>query len=282
LPEGDTVYKVARVLRRELEGECLVGCSIRGVPRSERLIGARVVEIETLGKHTVFHFSSEVQLRVHLGMKGSWHRYSSTESWKRSKSAATVILEKQDTVLVCFGAQDVEVFPTPQRRWIRVLNELGPDLLAQKAPEWDAVSQRVYRLHEPTALLGEVLLDQRVACGIGNVYKSELCFLGPIERDPFTPSDRGYSPWTPISQVPKDVLVGLFQRARELLLANLGGWPRTTRVDRRSQELLRDGNLFVYGRAGERCFRCQSRVKRGIQGLRNRVTDWCPKCQKPE
>ena len=101
-----------------------------------------------------------------------------------------------------------------------------------------------------------MLLDQRVAAGIGNVYKSELAFMDRLEGDAFRPGERGYCPWTPLGEVPQEELVGMFKRARLLLQANLGGWWRTTTVDRRKVPASRKGNLFVYGRAEEACFRC--------------------------
>ncbi|HIB63882.1 MAG TPA: hypothetical protein EYO33_01870 [Phycisphaerales bacterium] len=71
----------------------------------------------------------------------------------------------------------------------------------------------------------------------------------------------------------------MFRRARILLQANLGGWWRTTTVDRRKVPAPRKGNLFVYGRADEACRRCGETVAVDFQGLQNRVTYWCPACQ---
>ncbi len=279
MPEGDTIAKVANVLRRDLDGECLTRCTIRGVYGSERLAGARVIEVETLGKHLVVHFDRDVQLRVHLGMRGSWHRYPHGVKWKRSPSTAAVVLETESIVLVCFNALDIEVIPTPQRQWHRQLGNLGPDLLADKEPDWDEVLRRCARLHPADDPLGEILLDQRVAAGIGNVYKSELCFMGPLEVDAFSFSQRCYNPWVAWANVPLKDVRGMFQRSRILLQANLGGWFRTTRIDRRKHDALPDGDLYVYGRAGELCFRCGEKIERGFQGLQNRVTYWCPGCQ---
>lgn len=279
MPEGDTVAKVANVLRKELDGELLTRCVIRGVYGSERLAGARVIEVETLGKHLLIHLDRDVQLRVHLGMHGSWHRYPHGVRWKRPQSTAAVVLETQSIVLVCFNALDIEVIPTPQRHWHRQLGNLGPDLLSSEEPDWSDILKRCARLHPAEDPLGELLLDQRVAAGIGNVYKSELCFMGPLKHDAFTFSDNAYSPWTAWANLQPGELQAVFQRARVLLQANLGGWFRTTRVDRRQHEALPDGDLYVYGRVGEPCFRCGEKIERGFQGLQNRVTYWCPNCQ---
>lgn len=279
MPEGDTIHKIAAVVRRELDGEILSRCLIRGVYGSERLKGAQVIEVEALGKHLLVHFDRDVQLRVHLGMHGTWHRYPAGAKWKRSPKTAAVVLETESTSVVCFNPMEVEVIPTPQRHWHRQLENLGPDLLAPEEPDWTSVYARCHSLHPREDLLGEVLLDQRVTAGIGNVYKSELAFMGPLQGDPFAFSDRAYWPWAPWGSVPREDLIGMLQRARHLLQANLGGWYRTTRADRRVAEAPAGGNLYVYGRVGEDCYRCGAEIARAHQGLQNRVTYWCPACQ---
>ncbi len=280
MPEGDTVHKVANVLRKDLDGEVLSRCLVRGVYGSERLAGSRVMEVEVHGKHLLVHFDRDIQLRVHLGMHGSWHRYPPGAPWKRSKATAAVVLETKQTVLVCFKALDVEIITSPQRRWHRQLGQLGPDLLAQEEPNWSDVLARASQYHTGSDFLGEVLLDQRVASGIGNVYKSELAFMGPLDGSAFEfVPERSFSPWAPLSEVKVEALEGLFRRARILLQANLGGWFRTTRVDRRVCPKPAGGDLYVYGRVGEKCFRCDASIARGHQGLQNRVTYWCPECQ---
>ena len=267
------------MIRNDLDGRVITSCLIRGVYGSERLAGSRVLQVEALGKHMILHFDRDVLLRVHLGMKGSWHRYKPGAKWKRARSTAAVVLETQERVLVCFNALDVEVIPQPQRRWHRQLTNLGPDLLGEEEPNWDEIVSRAHRHHDGEAFLGEVLLDQRIAAGIGNVYKSELAFMGALEKDAFKPGERGYHPWLPLGQVPPEVLAGMYRRARILLQANLGGWFRTTRVDRRVSPAPRDGILYVYGRSEQSCLRCEGEIQFGFQGLQNRVTYWCEDCQ---
>ena len=70
----------------------------------------------------------------------------------------------------------------------------------------------------------------------------------------------------------------MYRRARVLLQANLGGWFRTTRTDRRKTAEPKE-LLYVYGRASETCQRCQGEIQMGFQGLQNRVTYWCGGCQ---
>lgn len=280
MPEGDTVHKLAVVLARELEGRALVRVVVRGVYGSERLARSKIERVQALGKHTLFYFERDVVLRVHLGMKGTWHRYLPGAPWKRSSGSAVVVLETEQTVCVCFQAMDIEMLPRPQLRRHKVLSSLGPDLLSDEEPDWDEVAHRVGRFHTDADTLGEVLLDQRIVAGIGNVYKSELAFMGPLEDDAFKFNADGYDPWRTLSRLKKDTVVGFFRRARTLLQANLGGWHRTTTVDRRTEPEPALGALHVYGRAGKKCPRCGAKIAVAHQGLQHRVTYWCAGCQR--
>ena len=104
-----------------------------------------------------------------------------------------------------------------------------------------------------------MLLDQRVAAGIGNVYKSEVCWLHRV------------NPFTPLAVVGPDRLRALLATAHRLLVANLGHSNRVT---------YRDG-LAVYGRRGQPCPRCGTPVRMNRQGPMARSTYWCPACQPP-
>ena len=280
MPEGDTVHKLAAVVRQEVEGHSLTDCYLRGIHESEKLVGSRVDSVEVIGKHMLLHLDVSLFIRVHLGMHGSWHRYKPGQAWKRPKSSAAVILKTESVVLVCFNAMDLEVVRSGQRGWHTRLNSLGPDLLSENEHEWQKVLERFRNLRSPTDTLGESLLDQKVVCGIGNVYKSELAFLGPLEKDPFIPAQLGISPWRPLSEITDEEMIGIYRRARLLMQANLGGWMRTTTVDRRVCAGPRQGNLHIYGLVGNPCRRCRGRIRKGQQGLQNRVTYWCPDCQR--
>lgn len=266
---------MATLLRPLLEGQLLCRVHLRDVARSQELSGQHLLQVETYGKHTIFHLEDQHLLRVHLGMHGSWHRYSVGEAWRRPKSQALVVFETKAAVVVCFEAMEVELFPTSHRRWHRQLCALGPDLLSEPEPDWSLILQRARSYSG--AHLGELLIDQRVAAGLGNVYKSELAFMGPLRKCEFTPSERSLSPWLAQEESDDTTLVGLFQRGRRLLKANLGGWPRTTRAPADQVGRLR---LYVYGRTQAPCWRCRTPLKCSPQGLQNRLTYWCPTCQR--
>ena len=112
---------------------------------------------------------------------------------------------------------------------------------------------------DPDRGLAEVLLDQRVMAGVGNVYCNTLCFV------------TGHLPTAPVSAV-NDPL-RMVQRARDMLWLNRSRWNRTTTGDTRGGR-----ELWVYGRDGKPCRRCGTAIKRDGSG--DRVRYWCPNCQQ--
>lgn len=283
MPEGDTVKKLALSLEKALLLQPLSECYVRGIAASSRWKGQHIKSIETLGKHTLFRFDHEVTLRVHLKMHGMWRDYSPSGAASLPKDKVAVILGVQDRRLVCTDTIDVEVFPSSRRRFHPGLSRLGPDLLGDAPLDFDRIVERARRLSRHESTLSELLMDQRIAAGIGNVYKSELCWLGPWDtpEDPssaFSPGSQGQHPLCPSHLVTDREMKSYFLRAAELLAANLGPWWRCTRIDRRihpkpAQE------LYVYGRGGQDCERCGQTIVRTLTGDQARVTYHCPGCQ---
>jgi endonuclease-8 len=265
MPEGDTIFRTATVLRAVLIGRTITAAraqarpGIRRVPDLDRLVGACVTGVEPRGKHLLIGFDTGFTLRTHLRMTGSWHRYRPDEPWKLPKRQASVVLETADSIAVCFNAPTVELLSDAELARQPTLAALGPDLLA---PDFEA-DVAVKRFHDRgTAELGEALLDQRVVAGIGNVYKSEVCF---IER---------LSPWRPVGELDDPTLRRVLATARRLLRANIGGGARVTTGGARGA-----GPLWVYGRAGRPCRRCGRLIEARRQGELFRTTYWCPGCQ---
>lgn len=265
MPEGDTIFRTASVLRR-----ALVGGEVRAamaqprpglarVPRLEALVGRTVETVEARGKHLLIGFSGGLWLRTHMRMKGSWHRYARGEAWRLPRSRASCVLETESAVAVCFDAPVVELLTDADLMVHGALLALGPDLLSASFDAGEAVR----RLRERAAMpMGEALLDQKALAGIGNVIKSETCF---VERA---------DPWAAVSEFSDGELDALVDRARRLLAANTGGGRRvTTGVGAPG------ASLWVYGRADRPCRRCGTRIRGARQGEQARMTYWCPHCQ---
>jgi endonuclease-8 len=261
VPEGDTIFRAAAVLRDALVGKELAELQVRRDPRGRRgpEPGATITAVDAVGKHLLVHFDDGHVLHTHMQLTGVWQVYpTATTRWRRPAHTARVVLRVADgTTAVCFAAPIVELRREREGRTTRatrMLEQLGPDLCA---PEFDidAVLERVASVPSDTEL-GAVLLDQRVAAGIGNVYKSEVCWAERV------------SPFTPIGSLDADTRRRIYDTAHRQLTSNLGTGPRRTHA----------GGLAVYGKARRPCPRCRATiVSRRDESAR--TTYWCPGCQ---
>ena len=261
MPEGDTLRKVARLLAVELEGRVLAAGWLQRRPGVE-LAGSRVTNVHALGKHLDIEFDTGVVLRSHLGMTGSWHRYAAGAAWQRPRRQASIVLDTGETQFVCFNAVQAELLRMEGLRDRQQRHRLGPDLSAADTDPGQVARRARERLAMDTPLL-DVLLDQAVGCGIGNVYKSELMFLFRVP------------PATRLGQIGDPRLAALYARAQDLLRLNAASGPRRTR-------LAEDGRagLWVYRRRGRLCLRCGACIQSRSMGRHSRITYWCPECQK--
>jgi endonuclease-8 len=266
VPEGDTVHKIVGALRPLLVGEALEALWLRDRGEARELAGARVEEIAALGKHFLFAVGPRAVLHVHLGLSGTWHRYRHGETWRRPPASAAARLDTKAWRFVCFHAKWADLLERGRLAGHPALGRLGPDLLAH-AVDFGEVLARTRRSEAASA--GDLLIDQTVACGLGNVMKSEILFL------------EGVHPDTPPAALSEARIEALYRVGRELLLRNLGGWPRTTtRVVRPGEPWPRDlPRLYVYDRAGRPCLRCGARIEVYRQGDFASATYLCPVCQ---
>jgi endonuclease-8 len=262
VPEGDTIFRAATQLRAALVGKELVALEIRRDPRGRRAPepGTTITAVDATGKHLLIHFSDGQVLHTHMQMTGAWHVYTPGQRWRRPGHTARVVLRVIDgTSAVCFAAPIVELRrdgdlrerPTPASR---MLDRLGPDLCVPDV-DLDAVTKRLDAL-DPATELAAALLDQRVAAGIGNVYKSEVCWAERL------------SPFTPIGALDAPARLRIYTTAQQQLTSNLTTSRRTT---------YRNG-LAVYRRARLPCPRCGTTIKTRRDAT-NRSTYWCPTCQ---
>ena len=264
MPEGDTLFRTAAGLRPHLVSRRVMAARGRVPgPRLEAIVGAQVAAVDSQGKNLLIRFSNGLELRTHLGMRGAWHRYPPGRPWRRPPGRASVVLEVDGSVAVCFDASVAELLEIRAEGLHPPLAGLGPDLLAEDFDPAEAVR----RLRDPARAglsIAEALLDQRALAGVGNVIKSEALFLESAD------------PFAQVESLDDATLVRLVERARTLLRANRGDGPRITTTP----ELARAGRrLWVYGRKGRPCPRCRAPVASQRHGALPRITYWCPRCQ---
>jgi endonuclease-8 len=268
MPEGDNLARIAVALRPHLAGRTvrLARARLPG-PVVSRIVGKRIDAVDTAGKNLLIRFDGGLELRTHLGLHGSWHRYRPGEPWRRPPSRASLVLEVPGAVAVCFDASAVELFEQRAEPVHPGLGRLGPDLLGDDVDLETAVA----RIGDPANAgreIGEALLDQRLVAGIGNVYRSEVLFLEQV------------NPFIPVGELSTDQLRGIVARARALLVYNArAGAPagRTTTVDPRTGARLAPTRLWVYRRSGRPCHRCGTILCSTPQGRElPRTAYWCP------
>lgn len=261
MPEGDTIHKIAKWLAPRLEGRRLRQVSMADPLAVMSCAGRRVAAVRALGKHLFVELDNAKAIRSHLGMYGSWHFYPPGETWSKPRSRASLVLRTAESDYVCFNAKEVEVVSIAGVRDRIIDARLGPDLIGEEIDPAELV-ERARQIMEPDDLVADVLLDQRVACGIGNVYKSEILFL------------QGCLPHGYLENVADDVLEACYATAADLLRRNLGGGKRVTRFDNDDA-----GRLWVYGRTGLPCHACDTPIASQRLGKHHRGTYWCPRCQ---
>ena len=274
MPEGDTILRTARTLHRALAGRVVVRfetayAHLSRIDDDHPVAGRTVTEVRAVGKHLLVGFSGDLTLRTHMRMSGSWHIYRPDERWQRAPSAMRILIANQEFVAVAFNVHDARFYDARELERSGALTRLGPDLLSN---EFDAAEVVARMRARPEAEVAEVMLDQRVVAGAGNVFKSEALFVARI------------NPFLRIADLDDGPLQGLVDATRSLLAANVTptsgdavvtyfGFRRTTR---RSNP---DRRLWVYKRSGEPCRRCGTPIASRKQGPHARVTFWCPTCQ---
>ena len=261
---------------------------VEGV-RIARILGHTITRVEAKGKHLLVTFerpenppypttdveTSEANcanedheaegaspgafvLQTHMLMTGSWHLYQAGVPWKRPARQATIVIEAGDRVAVGFNVPVVRLETVNHLRTERSLSRLGPDILASNF-DLAEVLQRLSNQPVDRAI-GEVLLDQRIVAGIGNIYRCEALFAQRLH------------PWRTLGGVAEVERSSLLQVARDLMRANLN-------VDVGRDFGNRPNESFVYRRAGRPCRCCGAAVQSKLLGAQARRAYWCPACQ---
>lgn len=275
MPEGDTIFRTARSLGRALAG--LPVTAFRSTfPLLTRfnddtpLAGQTVESVEARGKWLLIYFSGGGILASHLLMNGRWHIYRHGEPWQLSRLHMRIVIENQRYQAVGFRVPVAEMHTAQTLARHPRIPHAEDDVLSAG---FDANAALVRLLARPEQAVADALLDQSVLAGVGNVFKSEICFLN------------GLNPFRRVETLTREEGEAAIYCAQRLLRANVledsGDTIVTYRGQQRRTTHLSDpsASLWVYGRAGDLCRRCGELIRRRIQGADARVTFWCPRCQ---
>lgn len=262
MPEGDTIHKGAHVMRPLLVGRVLAAVRCRWPRIVTGLAGRTVTAVDVRGKHLLLGFDDGTVLRVHLGMEGSWARWEPDERVPGQRTLGLLLVTAEDA-FACYHPKEVERLERHRLHLHSTLASLGPDLAAGPVNLDDVLSRAreiLAAAHDASLLVEDLLLDQRPACGIGNVFKSEVLFLGKVH------------PLTPAHTLDDATLLNLYRIANRLL-------PNAVTQERRNTTGRRSPELYVYGRRAEPCLRCGTAIVKRAQTSNERVTYFCPGCQ---
>jgi endonuclease-8 len=266
VPEGDTIHRAAATLQRALAGKRVtrfetVFPQLARVDEDAPIAGRTIERVRAEGKHLVIELSGDLALRTHMRMNGNWHIYRAGEKWQRPHRDMRIVLGTDDFVAVAFNVPIAEFHDARSLARQSDIRQLGPDLARDDFDRDEALRRIRARGADEIA---DVLLNQRVVAGIGNVLKSETLFIANV------------NPFRRVDSLAEDELARIIDAGVKLMRVNVHG----SDPGRRTRSSLDPGEkLWVYGRGGEPCRRCGTPIAYRKQGRDVRGTYWCPRCQ---
>jgi endonuclease VIII len=272
MPEGDTIFRAARTLHTYMAGDVVTRFesmfpAVNRIAEDHPIVGRTIESVSARGKHLLFSFSGDLVLRTHLRMNGSWHIYPTGARWHRPVRDMRVLVCTARACGVGFNVPVAELLSAADLQRHAQIQALGPDLLGEPFDREEALRRMKDRAADPIA---DVLLNQRVMAGIGNVFKSEVLFLA------------GVHPFATAASLADAELRRIVDVARQQLAANVLTKSQTLSLAtgrRTTRSLSPHEKLWVYSRGGRPCRRCGTPIHSTKTGPDARVTFWCPACQ---
>ena len=214
-------------------------------------IGRTIEELRLENRSIEIIWDDGIVLKTKMKFSGSWRIFHDGEKWSKSKRFAQIIIGVDEMSVVCFGAGEIEAYHDFDLRRHPMLGRLGPDLSDPNVDLNDCVD-RLMNYENPDETIADVLLDQRVMRGIGNVHRCELLWTCELH------------PWAKVSSLTVEECLELVSLAAGVLRGN---------------SHLASTELAVYGKHGKICGRCSGQVRVTHHGEANRVLYWCVDCQ---
>jgi endonuclease-8 len=274
MPEGDTIFKAARTLNKAIGGQLVTGFE-SNLPKLTRVdfdsgvVGRKIEKVGSNGKWLLMHFSGNLILLTHMLMNGSWHIYRPAEPWQKRAIDMRIVIKTEKIWAVAFNVPIAEFHTADTLRRRDGFKHLGQDVLSAEFKAEQAIAS----LRAQGDLeVGVALLTQSLIAGLGNVYKSEICFACKV------------NPFRKMADLRDEEVACLVDRARKFLLANVTDTSRAqmvtyTGLRRTTGRANQEERLRVYGRRNDPCRECGTLIESRKQGIGARVTFWCPQCQ---
>lgn len=224
------------------------------VPRAGRMVEV----IEARGKHIEVMWDDGLVLDSRLRSKSGWHVYRRGVPWRHSWDQVCASIQTDEFDAVCFNAE-VETYQQHDKQRHPGRGRLGPDLVRSDADLAEVV-ELLLSYPDPEACLRDVLIDQHVMQGVGNVYRCEVLWATEL------------SPWAHVADLDHHDAVMIVDTAADMVRSNQGRAHRSTTN-------CTPGGLAVYGRTGQGCIRCLETIDARPVGRHGRMLYWCPGCQ---
>jgi endonuclease VIII len=199
MPEGHTIHRAARDQRPMLAGKVLSVASPQGrfYEGAARLDGTRCVAVEAYGKHLIYQFENEMALHIHLGLFGRFRTAKIPAAEPRGEVRVRMVSTTH--VVDINGPNTCEVLDPAE---LATLTErIGPDVLRKDAKPDLAFA----RIAKSKTSIGQLLMDQAVIGGIGNIYRTEILWR------------QGVHPLTPGNAITREVFDALWLDSVKLL-----------------------------------------------------------------
>ena len=265
MAEGHAVARWGDALR------LLVGDTVRAIQtpprwreRADHLLGERLTDVVTHGKHLVLAFSNDWIIHTHAMQYGSWQVGARRDPLRKDTRFIRLRIDTPRRRAVFYHGPVMEVLSREEFAAHERFNSLGPDVLHR---DFNVAAVYAAIVAQGDREIGDVVLDQRVVSGIGNIYKSEGLFLAAID------------PMQKASDVTLDDMTAFFAEVIPLMQA---GRQRFGMIETLPEELRFESwmRTWVYRRRGQPCFVCASPIQMSRQGNFQRTTYFCPQCQR--
>ena len=292
MPEGNEIHRWAERHAAAFAGKKVRVDGPQGrFTDSPRLDNRKLRRVLAIGKHLGYDFGPDRILHIHLGLRGDftegsgplrpvkgalrlriWNTAATRKAavpgehkrhaWYSEDDGTAHIAPEDIAWIELRGPTDCSIFT--QSKWDALTARLGPDPLNGDPPD-----KALARIHKSKKHIGELLMDQRVIAGLGNIFRAELLYRARL------------SPFTPGRDVPEPTLRAIYAEAAVLLRHAMRD-RRIVTTERKhrpsgKQKALRAETHYVYRRTGQPCLLCGADVKKKEVATRNLF--WCPTCQ---
>jgi endonuclease-8 len=307
MPEGNEIHRWAERHQAAFGGKVVRADGPQGRFKDTDVIdGRKLLRVMAVGKHLGYVFGKDRILHIHLGLQGDftegtgplpevrgalrlrmWNAAaikrpvakgeSRRHAWYSDDDGTNNIAPQKVAWVELRGPMDCSIYT--DAKWDNLRERLGPDPLNQRdggvdGKGGDDPARAFAKILKSRKAIGELLMDQSVIAGIGNIYRAELLFRARL------------SPFTPGKDVPEATLRAIWKDALPLMRAGMADRRIVTTIprDRPSshgknsrKSPAKDEVHYVYRRNGQPCFLCGTTVRK--QEMAGRNLFWCPSCQ---